>query len=70
MASLIRHSLPLLLKPLKRGDLWRLEGVEAEDGFTAPSVLLVEHPSTLDLTCEARGKPCCSLVEHPTLPLG
>jgi hypothetical protein len=34
------------------------------------SVLLVEHPSTLDLTCGARGEPCCSLVEHPTLPLG
>jgi hypothetical protein len=70
VASLTRHSTLLLLKPLKNGDLWRLEGVEAGDGFTALSVLLVECPSTLDLTCGARGEPCCSLVEHPTLPLG
>jgi hypothetical protein len=70
VASLTRHSTLLLLKPLKKGDLWKLEGVEAKDCFAAQSVLLVEGPSTLDLTCGARGKPCCSLVEHPTLPLG
>jgi hypothetical protein len=70
VASLTRHSSLLLLKPLKNGDLRRLEGVEVGDGFTALSVLLVERSSTLDLTCGARGEPCCSLVEHPTLPLG
>jgi hypothetical protein len=62
VASLIRHSVSLVLKPLKRGDLRRLEGVEAGDGFTALSVLLVERPSTLDLISGARGEPCCSLV--------
>jgi hypothetical protein len=38
VASLIKHSFSLLLKPLKNGDLWRLEGVEAGDGFMALSV--------------------------------
>jgi hypothetical protein len=45
-------------------------GVEVENSFTPLSVLLVERPNTLGLTCGARGEPFCSLVEHPTFPLG